>query len=74
MLASLNPHFGRDKQADHDLESRIQSYELAYRMQSAAPEAVDLTKESEATKKLYGMDEEVTEKFGTQLLTGAPAC
>ena len=67
-MASLNEHFGRDKQTDLDLESRIQSYELAYRMQSAAPEAVDLSKESEATKKLYGMDEEITEKFGRNCL------
>ena len=37
-------------------------------MQSAAPEAVDLTKESEATRKLYGMDNEVTAKFGTNCL------
>ncbi len=68
LIASLNGHFGRDKQTELDLESRIQSYELAYRMQSAAPEAVDLSNESEATKKLYGMDEEITEKFGRNCL------
>src|SRR5882757_791728 len=47
---------------------RINAYELAYRMQAAGPEAVDLTKETDATKKLYGMDDEATSKFGTNCL------
>ena len=46
----------------------MRSYELAYAMQGEAPEAVDLSKESEATKKLYGMDEEITAKFGANCL------
>src|SRR2546426_902704 len=53
---------------DSELDARIRSYELAYQMQSAAPEAVDLTKESEATRKLYAMDEEETRAFGTNCL------
>ena len=48
--------------------ARIASYELAYRMQSSAPEAVDFTKETEATKKLYGIDEEFTDDFGRKCL------
>src|SRR5262245_23557291 len=68
LLAELNRHYGVDKQEDTELEARLKSYELAYRMQSAAPEAIDLSKETEATKKLYGMDEEMTAKFGTNLL------
>jgi hypothetical protein len=68
LLSKLNRRFSADKAEDTDLEARINSYELAYRMQKAAPEAVDLTKESEATKKLYGMDEEPTAKFGTNCL------
>ncbi|MEX2213074.1 MAG: DUF1501 domain-containing protein [Phycisphaeraceae bacterium] len=51
-----------------ELEGRIQSFELAFRMQMAMPEAQDLTGESEATKKLYGMDDAVTEDFGRQCL------
>ena len=51
-----------------ELRARIASYELAFRMQQSAPEAVDLTKETEATKKLYGLDEEMTEKFGRNCL------
>ncbi|MDA1313752.1 MAG: DUF1501 domain-containing protein [Acidobacteria bacterium] len=51
-----------------ELNARIASYELAFRMQQSAPEAVDLSRESEATKKLYGLDQEVTEKFGRKCL------
>jgi len=68
LLAKLNQHFGLDKPEDTELEARIQAYELAFRMQAAGPEAVDLTKETEATKKLYGMDDEATAKFGTNCL------
>jgi hypothetical protein len=68
LLKHLNQHFNADKPDDSELEARINAYELAYRMQVAGPEAVDLTKESEATKKLYGMDEEPTAKFGTNCL------
>src|SRR5437763_14392315 len=42
---------------DTELEARIASYELAFRMQQHAPEAVDLSRETEATKKLYGLDD-----------------
>jgi len=68
LLNALNRHFGDSKPEDTELEARLNSYELAYRMQSAAPEAVDLGKESEATRKLYGMDDEVTAKFGSNCL------
>jgi len=68
LLKNLNQHFGADKADDTELEGRINAYELAYRMQAAGPEAVDLTKETEATKKLYGMDDEATSKFGTNCL------
>ena len=49
-------------QGDEQVESAIQNYELAYRMQSAVPELVDLRGESEVTKKLYGLDSPVREK------------
>jgi hypothetical protein len=51
-----------------ELMSRIASYELAYRMQSTAPEAVDLSKETAETRKLYGVDDPATEKFGRKCL------
>ena len=58
------------EQYPHDpvLEARIKSYELAYRMQSAVPEAVDFAGESEETKRLYGLDQKETKPFGEQLL------
>jgi hypothetical protein len=68
LLTALNRRFSADKQEDSELEARIDSYELAYRMQKVAPEVVDLSKESEATKKLYGMDDEPTAKFGANCL------
>jgi uncharacterized protein (DUF1501 family) len=48
-----------------DLSSRIASYELAFRMQSAVPEAVDLTRETTATRRLYGLDDPMSARFGT---------
>ncbi len=68
LLSALNRHYAADKREDSELEARVNSYELAYRMQSSAPEAVDLSQESAATKKLYGMDEEMTQRFGTNCL------
>ena len=65
LLKNINQHYGSKYPTDDELEARIESYELAYRMQVAAPEAVDLSKESEATKKLYGLDDEITTPYGT---------
>ena len=54
--------------SDPALEARIKSHELAYRMQSAVPETINFDGESEATKKLYGLDQKETRPFGEQLL------
>jgi hypothetical protein len=54
--------------SDTELSARISTYELAFRMQSAAPEAVDLSIESERTKAMYGMDDPRTVEFGTRCL------
>jgi hypothetical protein len=51
-----------------ELAARIASYELAFRMQRHAPQVVDLAGESEATKKLYGLEQKVTSEFGTRCL------
>ncbi len=51
-----------------ELEATISNYELAYRMQSAVPDLLDLSGESEVTKKLYGLDDPETEEFGRQCL------
>ena len=68
LLATLNRRFSLSRADDSELLARLNSYELAYRMQSAAPEAVALEQESEATKKLYGMDNPATAKYGTMCL------
>ena len=53
---------------DTELEAVIESYELAWRLQNHAPEAVDLSKESETTLKMYGINESPTDNFGRQCL------
>ncbi|MDA0586630.1 MAG: DUF1501 domain-containing protein [Planctomycetota bacterium] len=50
------------------LSARIASYELAYKMQQHAPEAVDFSQETEATQKLYGLDQQTTNDFGSKCL------
>jgi uncharacterized protein (DUF1501 family) len=68
MLAKLNEMHAERYPGSSELAARISSYELAYRMQGCAPEAVDINRESAATKKLYGLDEEITAPFGKQCL------
>src|SRR5262249_32749912 len=53
---------------DTELAARISTYELAFRMQQHAPEAVDLSHESAATRKAYGLDDKRTSDFGTRCL------
>ncbi|MEY2612195.1 MAG: hypothetical protein RL069_1007, partial [Planctomycetota bacterium] len=65
---TLNRRFHQANSHESALESRIAAYELAYRMQSTAPEAVDLSQETDLTKTLYGLDQEETRSFGTQCL------
>jgi hypothetical protein len=64
LLRRLNEQHRATREHQSELEARIRSYELAYRMQSAAPEAVDLSRESEATRRLYGFGNRDTEPFG----------
>jgi hypothetical protein len=68
LLAKLNELDMEKYPGSSELAARISSYELAYRMQGCAPEAIDINAESEATKKLYGLDEKITEPFGRQCL------
>lgn len=67
-VARLNERDLQKYPGDSELAARISSYELAFRMQGCAPEAVDIDNESEATRKLYGLDEKITEPFGRQCL------
>jgi hypothetical protein len=64
-LKTLNQRFAADKTDNTELAARLNSYELAWRMQSSAPDAVDLSNESPATKKLYGLDQDETKKYGS---------
>jgi hypothetical protein len=68
LLAKLNELDMEKYPGSSELAARISSYELAYRMQGCAPEAIDINTESDATKKLYGLDEKITEPFGRQCL------
>jgi len=68
LLKRFNKRYGAASPHNTELAARIESYELAFRMQSHAPEAVDLSQESAATRKLYGLDNPVTEKFGRRCL------
>jgi Protein of unknown function (DUF1501) len=67
-LRRLNDLHREGRAEDSRLGARIESFELAYRMQSQAPDAFDLAGESEATKRVYGLDEEATAVFGRQCL------
>lgn len=69
LLQRLNRDHAGGHPGDSRLESRIASYELAARMQLSAPEALDLSAESESTHKSYGLDEETTADFGRNCLT-----
>jgi hypothetical protein len=68
LLAKLNEEHRSKYPLDSELEARIRNYELAARMQLAAGSVLDLSKETEATKKLYGLDNPETAGYGTRLL------
>lgn len=68
LLSQIN-HLHAEARSDMtELDARIRSYELAFRMQAEAPEAIDLKGESAATQELYGMDDKRTETFGRNCL------
>lgn len=68
LLAQLNQQHIDARQGGDELVARIESYELAYRMQAEAPEAVDLSQESAATLQQYGVGAERTDEFGRNCL------
>ncbi|MBT5708482.1 MAG: DUF1501 domain-containing protein [Verrucomicrobia bacterium] len=68
LLQQFNRKHAISRPQQSELEARIRSYELAFRMQAQAPEAVDLTQESEATRSMYGLDQKETETFGRNCL------
>jgi hypothetical protein len=67
-LARLNAPHQAERPHETELAARISSYELAYRMQAKAPEAVDIASESDEVKALYGLDDERCADFGRKCL------
>jgi hypothetical protein len=67
-LRRLNELHREGRREDTRLEARIESFELAYRMQMQAPDAFDLSRETAATQRRYGIDQKATEVFGRQCL------
>ena len=68
LLKRFNQKYSATSPDNTELQARIASYELAFRMQAHAPEAVDLSQESKATRRLYGLDSPRTENFGRRCL------
>jgi hypothetical protein len=68
LLARWNQQYADANPGEAELEARIAAYELAFRMQSRAPEAVDLSKESKYVHDAYGLTEKVTQHFGRNCL------
>jgi hypothetical protein len=68
LLQEMNEAHRRAHPGDSRLDARLASYELAARMQTSAPEALDLNREPAATRKLYGLDDETTADFGRNCL------
>jgi len=68
LLDRMNREHAEPRADVTELDARIKAYELAFRMQAEAPEAVDLSKESDETLELYGMKEKATESYGRMCL------
>jgi Protein of unknown function (DUF1501) len=68
LIGELNDLHRRERPGDTNLDARREAYELAFRMQASAPDAVDLSQESEKTKDAYGMNRKETAEFGTRCL------
>ena len=69
LLNKINKRNAAQHPAEADLAARIESFELGYRMQMAAPEVLDLSKETQATKSMYGLDNPKATHFAKQCLT-----
>ena len=70
LLGKLNAKHLNERPGGRELAARINSYELAYRMQSATPEAVDLSQESQATLDAYGIGKQPSDEYGRNCLIG----
>lgn len=68
LLQAFNQDHQTPRATEAMLDARIRSFELAYAMQSQAPDAMDISSESDATKEMYGVGEKATDEFGKQCL------
>lgn len=68
LLREMNEVHLHSRPDESELAARIESYELAYRMQTSAAEAVDLDRESAQTRAMYGLDQKITSDFGRKCL------
>ena len=68
LLKQLNQFHHEQRQAESELTARIESFELAYRMQSSAPEAINIAAESKETQELYGIGDQRCDHFARQCL------
>ncbi len=68
LIGKLNEEYLRARPGEQELAARIRAYELAYRMQAEATDAVDVDKETPSTRAMYGLDQKETEVFGRQCI------
>jgi len=68
LLKGMNEDHREARNDDSELAARMASYELAFKMQMSVPDVTDLSKESDVTRKLYGIDDPMSAEFGTQCL------
>jgi hypothetical protein len=73
-VQGLNRQRFEDRPGDTELDAMIRSYDLAWRMQTQAPETFDLSGETEETKKLYGIGQQPTDPFGRRCLLARRLC
>ena len=71
LLKQWNTEYAAANPAETSLAARINTYELAYRMQMSATDCTDLSREPECVRKMYGLDNSVTAHFGQKLPVGA---
>ena len=69
ILKAMNQKHQQLRPHEADLAARLESFELAYRMQTAAPEAMEISQESQTTQKAYGVDQKETELVAKQCIT-----
>ncbi len=74
LLGQLNARYGKGRATDPKLAARVQSFEVAWGMQQEAPDAFDLSKETDATLALYGLERGKTQGFAWQCLVARRLC